>query len=403
MPVNAPCITATPARLGWVPEPRNRGTAGIIWSCLLVLFVCTWSVMHHNLPRKDEGFSTTFWRKLRWATLAITAPELLTLFAIMQWNAARRSIRDMHNLGIRDWTETHAFYANAGGFVLEAPDCPPFPINATSISYLISKGKLEMPRTTEREIWDRSKADRCAKWVAVIQTGWLFCNIVVRAIQRLPVTPLELFTMAFVVPTLATQYFWWRKAQNAETPIHLRVEWDIRDMLCEAGPDAAVPYIDTPMDFVEKPVWDGWKRRLRLLHFGGLQERPLTRIPNDYSPPPTGKEAAFIWIISVVHAGIHCLATLTLLGVMILGGLVPVLSTSSWFDFTFNLLWIWVREAKKKTLLREWTFSSLVSCAYILYIAARLVILAEVISVFRSLPAAAYRQVSWMALWPHVG
>lgn len=39
----------------------------------------------------------------------------------------------------------------------------------------------------------------------------------------------------------------------------------------------------------------------------GLEKRLLARIPNDYSPPPpNGKEATFILIISVAHAGIHC-------------------------------------------------------------------------------------------------
>jgi squalene monooxygenase len=58
---------------------------------------------------------------------------MLTLFAVMQWNAANISVRQMRGVGMLEWTRIHAFYANAGGFVLHKPDFPMFPINATSI------------------------------------------------------------------------------------------------------------------------------------------------------------------------------------------------------------------------------------------------------------------------------
>ena len=84
-------------------------------------------------------------------------------------------------------------------------------------------------------------------------------------------------------------------------------------------------------------------------------------------------EATIVWVVSVVHAMIYVLSwsfpfpteaevivwrasSLTLLSVMVIGGFVPVLSTRPWFDFTFNLLWIWVREVKKKTFVRRWLF-----------------------------------------------
>jgi squalene monooxygenase len=171
-------------------------------------------------------------------------------------------------------------------------------------------------------------------------------------------------------------------------------------------------YVDTPMDFIEKPMWDSWKRRPSLLHFGGLEKRPLARIPNDYSlPPPTCKEATFIWFISVAHPGTHCAgwifefpslvelvlwrtSSLTLLVVMAVGSIVPVLSTRPWFDFSFNLLCIWVRKARKKTWIREWAFASLVNCAYAAYILARLIIFAELFSVFRWLPREAYQDIN---------
>jgi squalene monooxygenase len=338
----------------------------------------------------------------------------------MQWNAANISVAEMKALGETDWTVVHAFYANAGGFILDTPDCPAFPINAKSIHYLRCTGWIAQLDITKENIWDRSKSDLFAKGFALVQTSWLLIQCIARVIQHLAVTPLELFTLAFVVPTVATAFFWANKPQNIDEPAVITTEWLIADVLKSAGDLAKEPYVDTPMDFIEKPVWQGWKRRTSLLHFGGLTRRPLARIPNDYAPPPpTGKEALFVWVISVVHAGVHVIgwdlsfpthtesliwriSSLTLFTVMVLGGAVPVLSTREWFDFGFNLLWIWVRQAKKKTWVRKHLFDIVVDFAYFIYIVARVLILFEIFLSFRSLPATAYDGINWAALVPHI-
>lgn len=219
---------------------------------------------------------------------------------------------------------------------------------------------------------------------------------------------------------MATAWFWASKPQNVAEPTVIRVDWTVADLLLGAGDAAREPYVDTPLDFVEKPVWDGWRRRPSLLHFGGLDRRPLPRIPNDYSPPPpTGTEATVVWLVSMVHAGLHVLcwsfpfptraeallwraSSLALLAVMAVGGLVPVLSTRPWFDFSFSLVWIWVREAKRDTFVRRWAFRAMVDSAYVLYILARLVIVVEIFATFRAMPADVYYGVDWTHFWPHV-
>ncbi|KAK7416431.1 Squalene epoxidase [Neonectria punicea] len=374
----------------------------------MALFVCVWTVLHHNIQAPHDGYWAVVARKLRWAALAIWAPEVLTLFSIMQWNAANISVREMRGLGYTKWTKVHAFYANAGGFVLATPGFPPFPINATSVYYLVRTNRIAMPDITRNQIWDRSKADRFAKGLAFLQAGWLLLQIVARASQSLSITPLEVFTAAFIVPTLATTYFWSSKPQNVAEPNVIRVDWTIADLLLSAGDAAKEPYVDTPMDFIDKPVWDGWCRFPSLLHFGGLETRPLQRIPNDYSPPPpTGKEATIVWVVSVVHAVIHLVSwsfpfptqteevvwrtcSLILLVVMVVGGLVPVLSTRPWFDFTFNLIWIWTRKAKRDTFIRRWIFRATADCAYAVYIIARVLIFLEIFLAFRAMPEDVY-------------
>lgn len=407
--------------VGWVSSPNGRGTINIIFENFLALFVCVWTVLHHNLQAPHEGFWPVFFRKCRWAVLAVTAPEMLTLFSVMNWNAANISVKEMHGIGVKSWTRVHAFYANAGGFVLETPGFPKFPINSTSIHYLCINKRIAPPTITEASIWDRSKADFIAKAFAFVQAGWILLQICARAGRHLTITPLELFTAAFIIPSVATAYFWASKPQNVAEPTIITVDWTIAELLVAAGDAAREPYVDTPMDFVEKPPWDGWRRIPSLLHFGGLEKRPLVRIPNDYAPPPpTGTEATIVWVVSVVHALIHVLgwwfpfatrtetiiwraSSLTLLVVMFIGGLVPVVSTRPWFDFSFSMLWIWVREAKKQTFIRKKLFSAVVDVAYTLYIVARVFILVEIFLAFRAMPEDVYESTEWTWFWPHVG
>ncbi len=175
-PVAGDCfsnIASGTTLVGWVFTPNQRGTADILWDNFLVLFVCVWTILHHNLQAKTDSTRRVVLRRLRWALLAVCAPEMLTLFAVMQWNAANISVGQMNAFGAKEWTKVHAFYANAGGFVLQTSDFPMFPINAASIHYLCAKGRIEPPTITMRDIWDRSKADRFAKGVALLQTGWM--------------------------------------------------------------------------------------------------------------------------------------------------------------------------------------------------------------------------------------
>jgi hypothetical protein len=54
-----------PRALGYTAQPNQRGTIDIIWGCVLVLFLCVWAVLHHNVPNKSEGFWPVFARKFR--------------------------------------------------------------------------------------------------------------------------------------------------------------------------------------------------------------------------------------------------------------------------------------------------------------------------------------------------
>jgi hypothetical protein len=63
---------------------------------------------------------------------------------------------------------------------------------------------------------DRSKADPFTKVFALVQAGWLVLHSCARKIVGLPITELELMTMAFTICALVTYILWWHKPFDAE-------------------------------------------------------------------------------------------------------------------------------------------------------------------------------------------
>lgn len=55
---------------------------------------------------------------------------MLSLRWDMNWNPANVVVKEMHSVPIESWIWVHALYASAGGFVLETPGFPKFPINS---------------------------------------------------------------------------------------------------------------------------------------------------------------------------------------------------------------------------------------------------------------------------------
>jgi len=247
-------------------------------------------------------------------------------------------------------------------------------------------------------------------------------QICARAAQHLTITPLELFTAAFIVPSVATVYFWANKPQNVTEPTIITVDWTIGDLLLSAGDAASEPYEDTPMDFVEKPARDGWKRLPSLAHFG-LERRPLERIPNDYSAPPTtGTDAQFviIWLVSVVHSIIQIfgwwfpfptaiesiiwrISAVMPVVIMVAAAVLAAVKTQPWFDFSTSVWWMSASQAKRQTFVRMHLFPIAVHGTYMLYFVSRLLILVEIFATFRAMPEDVYARPEWTRFWPHAG
>ncbi|KAL8768542.1 MAG: hypothetical protein Q9209_005227 [Squamulea sp. 1 TL-2023] len=136
----------------------------------------------------------------------------------------------------------HAFFADTGGFMLQSPDVPLFPVDSEQLAYLVEKKYLQSPRIDEATIGDRNKADGFARPVTSVQFTWFFIQCLMRWQQRLDLSTLEITTFATILATLNSLFFWYYKPLDAKKAIILSTESRITDVLVDAGDRARKPY-----------------------------------------------------------------------------------------------------------------------------------------------------------------
>ncbi|KAF8169801.1 hypothetical protein BJ912DRAFT_998707 [Pholiota molesta] len=279
------------------PTLAIRGTQGhfgqrrvndIIISCFTTTFACIWSAIHPNVPAPTDSWWTCFKRQVVTMIYAFLAPELITIWALRQHLAARRimneynmkrselidpsersSILDAIRALFRNqsspgpfqkdraerWTLTHAFFLQMGGFVLCEDGRPiqtlidaggrrrdrPGSEDSTTLIWNIDNGMIDPPRISAEDINDRSKGDAISKAFVILQTSWFIAQCVARWATRLPVTELEVATLAFATLNGITYGLWWDKPQNVGRPVFLECKQPREVLALPHGGDSTAP------------------------------------------------------------------------------------------------------------------------------------------------------------------
>src|ERR1700685_1643987 len=103
-----------------------------------------------------------------------------------------------------------------GGFHYYYNGKPIYPLNTAEVLALVREGTLVPP--TEDELKDKSKGDALSKGFVIIQTLWFVVQCIARRIEHLPITKLEIMTLAYTVITIAMYGFWWHNPLNISCP-----------------------------------------------------------------------------------------------------------------------------------------------------------------------------------------
>lgn len=212
---------------------------GTVWSCLLTIFLCTWTALCLNIPHPNDSKLRIFLRKTNWMLWGILGPELVLSVAIGQYASARRSVRRFERLGCTEWTIRHAFFADMGGILLQPKNRTPFLVNGRQLAYLVERGYTGCLNISAHEIWDQSKADTMTRLLTLAQAAWLIVQLCGRTFQDLPTMILDLSMAAIVFCSFGTFLCWAPKRSDRQRGIMLSIDATTAGVLVDAGEDAA--------------------------------------------------------------------------------------------------------------------------------------------------------------------
>lgn len=309
-------IDATQVRQGWTAQPEGRGTIDIIWQNITTIFLCCWTALCLNVPSSRWGRCRRTFQKILVACLGIAGPEFIFQLALGQWASARRSVEEFRRSGYDEWSMTHAFLADMGGFVLHASDAAPFPLNAKQVHYLVENNYIEYADVglEKDDIHDRNKSDGAVRLIAVCQIFWFFLNCVGRWIQHLAVTTLELTTLGFIVCTVGTYFFWRKKPMEVGRAITLVPHATIKEIHIRAGENTQEQYDCTPLYFVGRDQWSWtlywtyWMNILAKFHirliYDPSKHEPIEKIPDANFPSMSQGTMVILFLFHMTYGAI---------------------------------------------------------------------------------------------------
>ncbi|KAJ7877015.1 hypothetical protein B0H13DRAFT_2279386 [Mycena leptocephala] len=185
-----------------------RTLFGITSGCLATIFACTWVSVHPNVPPPNQSQLAVSWRRFHLMLVAVIAPELMVGFAARQFFDARWFSKEY---GV---SRTHGFFFTMGGFVSRSGHHPIVTQKQLFPEYLTAIQNIGV-----EDIEDKSKGDSLSKGVAVVQGLWFAAQCLARAHQHLPLTDLEVVTLAFQFVSVFIWLLWWNKPLDVQRPI----------------------------------------------------------------------------------------------------------------------------------------------------------------------------------------
>lgn len=424
---------------GWVGQPNFRGSFDVITTCVTTVFICTYSMLVLNLPSPKEPPLRRIGRRIMWMCIGIFGPEFPLTFAAGQWSRAKQSSEAFAAAGYTAWTMRHAFFADMGGFVLQPRDGFAFPVNGKQLLWLITTDKVQYPKVTMEELWDKSKQDRIVKIITAGQVTYFVLQCIGRAVQKLAITTLELNTLAIVVCSLMTSYAWLHKGADVFIPFTIECSLSTEEL------SEGKSWKLTPLDFVDDHTPGYTVNVLPFMGFPAISgDGLMQRIPDNRFPTnPYGAQEYLLCLATLVFTSIHLagwnlsfpthtekvlwrVCSLMLFGITVAFWIVETIA--SWFRLgRWKRIYLWFTVQKKK--LRQhnaemaakrrdaeqemngfdhikrafplkWEFWSITVFAMV-YGLARLYLIVEAFAEFRDMPASAYLTVEWTQFFPH--
>ena len=396
--------------------------------------------MHPNVPSpvKRNPIISFAGHRLPLFICALLVPEYVLAWAIRQFLRAREianrdkgefktfgyiSIILSNSLLERQWSTTHGFFIIMGGFHLfernlketgkddrgisREDDQPLHPLQADDLVDCDGYKSFTMP--TKAEIQDKGKSDWLAKTLVLFQTSWFIMQCVARAREHLPVTHLEIVTVAYAAMNFVIYVFWWNKPLNVNRPVRV-----FRKLDPNAATDDDQPRRSRPIEWklTLKVIGESLKTLFQLIVAGEGEKVDMSRkdrVPMFWADDRRGEyfliADGIVLGVGVCFGAIHCIAwhfsfpTHTELLMWRISS-VAITAVPIFIPLMFFLGLLLDNTDFEKFGDAVFFFGPL--SGGILYIIARAVTLVLAFTSLRDLPPGAYETVHWTTFIPHV-
>jgi hypothetical protein len=322
-----------------------------------------------------------------------------------------------------------------GGYMLYKDDKPSQVLALEHLKKYVDDRRIE---TTEAEINDKSSRDNISKLIVLLQTTWFVLECSARVATGLPLTEVELTTIAFAIMNVLIFVCWWNKPQDVACPVRVPRAPDI-DLSPPGeehfGPTDPTVLFDVGLEILSDLLsrfqnrflvgtikilfWPLSTMSIIMLKILGPQQclkAEAERVPTFYGGYLTIDENVLVGtssgLAALVFGAVHCIAwhpsfqfpsrperimwcsaslSITIVPLLIIAYRGPA--------------WIAYRLRRKRPPLYGWEnlvpgILLLASC--VAYVLARCLLLVLAILSLRNLPAGAYRTVNWTAFIPHL-
>ncbi|KAK6435242.1 hypothetical protein LTR95_008572 [Oleoguttula sp. CCFEE 5521] len=235
----SPNCTLPEPGTNYVAAGNLRSTLDILWTSLATIIACTYSVLHLNVPRQRDGRDpgwkgdltwglSGLWSRVKWSIVTVFAPKYYLVSAWEDNHSARSLQRKLANLEVnihrgRQWSLRECFYIHMGGYaILQRRDShhrETFHLWHDSFIHLLEQDPASMlPQLlSDDEIADRSKSDLFTKTVILIQICYFCITVFTRWTRQLPVTPLEVVTLAYTTCSMLPYCLFLYRPQGVTT------------------------------------------------------------------------------------------------------------------------------------------------------------------------------------------
>ena len=259
---------------------------------------------------------------------------------------------------------------------------------------------------TEAEIKDKGKSDWLAKFLVLLQTSWFVLQCIARAIEHLPITHLEIVTLAYAAMNFVIYIFWWNKPLNVNRPVRV---------FRKTEPGETHPQETERTSEVRRLTWKAIGKGLAMIFefIIGSQDYRVNLSHRDRVPRfwanSDGSEVVIADLIvigvGVCFGAIHCIAWAFSFPthpelLMWRISCVAITAVPIYIFLMVALADLLDKMGNRKFSLTVGVFGALP--AGILYILARAVTLVLAFISLRELPSGTYETVHWTTFIPHV-